>query len=66
MQTKEFLQHVWSDQGYYCIVGKDQQNIVTPKFIDSIDEAIKVIDRFLEDKQDVYLHALRGQKNTER
>ena len=54
MQTKEFLQHVWSDQGYYCIVGKDQQNIVTPKFIDSIDDAIKVIDRFLEDKQDVY------------
>ena len=66
MQTKEFLQHVWSDQGYYCIVGKDQQNIVTPKFIDSIDDAVKVIDRFLEDKQDVYFACSTWTENTER
>ena len=31
MQTKEFLQSVWSDQGYYCICGKDQKNIVKNK-----------------------------------
>ena len=66
MQIKEFLQHVWSDQGYYCIVGKDQQNIVTPKFIESIDDAIKVIDRFLEDKQDVYFACSTWTENTER
>ena len=27
MQTKEFLQQVWPDQGYYCVLGKDQQNV---------------------------------------
>ena len=54
MQTKEFLQQVWPDQGYYCVLGKDQQNVVVPKFINSIDEAIEVVNKLLSDKQDVY------------
>ena len=54
MQTKEFLQSIWPDDGYYCICGKDQKNIVIPKFVSSIDEAVEVSKKLLDDKQDVY------------
>jgi len=54
MQTKEFLEHIWPELGPYIIAGKDQQNIVQPKFVNSIEEAEKVISNFLNDKQDVY------------
>ena len=58
MQTKEFLQSVWPDDGYYCICGKDQKNIVTPKFASKLDEAIDLATKLLDDKQDVYLTSL--------
>jgi hypothetical protein len=66
MQTKEFLQSVWPDSGYYCILGKDQKNIVTPKFVNSIDEAIEVANKFLDDKQDVYFACSSWIEATER
>ena len=66
MQTKEFLQSIWSDQGYYCICGKDQKNIVTPKFVNSIDDALKVSKQLLDDKQDVYFTCSTWTEPTER
>ena len=54
MQTLEFLKHIWPDTGQYCIVGKDQQNIVQPKFVTDFVSAEKVISKFLRDKQDIY------------
>jgi len=66
MQTKEFLQSVWPDSGYYCILGKDQKNIVTPKFVNSINEAIEVSNKFLDDKQDVYFACSSWIEATER
>jgi len=54
MLIQEFLKTVWSEQGYYCIVGKDQQNIISPKFIKDIADADNVIQKMLQDKQDVY------------
>ena len=54
MQTKEFLEYIWPEVGPYIIAGKDQQNIVQPKFVASIEEAEKVISNFLNDKQDVH------------
>lgn len=66
MQTKEFLQSVWPDDGYYCICGKDQKNIVTPKFVKTIDDAISISDKFLDDKQDVYFACSSWIEPTER
>ena len=54
MQTLEFLKHIWPDTGQYCIVGKDQQNIVQPKFVDDFATAGQTINKFLKDKQDIY------------
>lgn len=66
MQTKEFLQTIWPDDGYYCICGKDQKNIVTPKFVKTIDEAISISNKFLDDKQDVYFACSTWIEPTER
>lgn len=66
MQTKEFLQQVWPEHGYYCILGKDKQNIVLPKFVNSIDEAIEVVNKLLDDKQDVYFACSTYVEPTER
>jgi len=66
MQTKEFLQSIWPDDGYYCICGKDQKNIVIPKFVSSIDEAVEVSNKLLEDKQDVYFACSSWVEPTER
>jgi hypothetical protein len=66
MQTIEFLQSIWSETGYYCICGKDQKNIVTPKFVNSIEEAIKTSKTFLDDKQDVYFACSTWNEPTER
>lgn len=54
MQSLDFLKNVLPDTGYYCIVGKDQQNIVQPKFVDSLDKVNEVINKFIRDYQDVY------------
>jgi len=54
MQSLEFLKHILPDSGYYCIVGKDQQNIVQPKFVDTLNKANAVVNNFLKDNQDVY------------
>ena len=54
MQTKDFLRHVWSEQGHYCVVGKDAQNIVKPFFVDTIEKATLKIDVLLKEKVDVY------------
>lgn len=66
MQTKEFLQQVWPETGYYCVLGKDQQNIVVPKFVSSIDDAVNVVNKLLEDKQDVYFACSTYLEPTER
>ena len=66
MQIKEFLQTIWPDDGYYCICGKDQKNIVTPKFVKTIDDAISISHKFLEDKQDVYFACSTWIEPTER
>ena len=54
MQTVEFLRHVWPVQGVYCIVGKDQQNNIQPKFVQTIEQAAEVAQKLFEDKSDVY------------
>ena len=66
MQIKEFLQSVWPDDGYYCICGKDQKGIVTPKYVKTIDDAITISNKFLEDKQDVYFACSTWIEPTER
>jgi len=66
MQTKEFLQSIWPDNGFYCIVGKDQKNIITPKFVNTINDAVTVSNKLLEDKQDVYFACSSWVENTER
>jgi Domain of unknown function (DUF927) len=66
MQTKEFLQQVWPETGHYCVLGKDQQNVVVPKFINTIDEAVTAVNRLLEDQQDVYFACSTYIEPTER
>lgn len=66
MQTQEFLRRVWSDQGYYCIVGKDPQNIISPRFVSSIEEAEQVAQKFLATNNDVYFACSTFTNPTER
>ena len=54
MQTTEFLRHVWPSEGKYCIVGKDQHNHLSHKFVDTVEEAQAVVDQLNNLKQDVY------------
>jgi hypothetical protein len=54
MQTLDFLRQVWPIEGKYCIVGKDQQNNLTHKFVDTIDEALFIANKLDEQKHDVY------------
>ena len=54
MQTIEFLKHVLPSEGKYCIVGKDQQNNLTHKFFDSVDDATDLITKLNNYKNDVY------------
>jgi hypothetical protein len=54
MQTIEFLKHVLPSEGKYCIVGKDQQNNLTHKFMDSIDDTADLIVKLNTHKNDVY------------
>jgi hypothetical protein len=60
MHIKEFLRHVWSEQGFYCVVGKDQQNIIHPKFVKTIDEVERQALKLLKDNKTFILLALRG------
>jgi hypothetical protein len=66
MQTSEFLRHVWPSQGIYCVVGKDQQNNISPKFVNTIEEAAEVADRLAKDKYDVYFACSSYTNPTER
>mgnify|MGYP006277646137 CR=1 FL=1 len=54
MQTVDFLRHVWPTDGKYCIVGKDQQNNLIHKFVDTIDEAAALATNLSSHKNDVY------------
>lgn len=54
MQTTEFLRHVWPTEGKYCIVGKDQQNNLSHKFVDAVEDAEAVVEQLVKLKQDVY------------
>ena len=60
MQIKEFLRHVWSEQGFYCVVGKDQQNIIHPKFVKTIDEVERQALKLLKDKPLLLFLGLKG------
>ena len=66
MQIKDFLRHVWSEQGFYCVVGKDQQNIINPKFVKTIDEVERQALKLLKDKQDVYFACSTWVEDTDR
>jgi hypothetical protein len=66
MQTSEFLRHIWPSQGVYCIVGKDQQNNISPKFVNTIEDAAEVADRLAKDKYDVYFACSTYTNPTER
>ena len=66
MQTKEFLDLVWSDQGYYCVVSKDQQDNVTPIFLNTVDDAIAKVNVLLKNKLDVYYTCSTWIENTDR
>lgn len=54
MQTTEFLRHVWPTEGIYCIVGKDQHNNLSHKFVDTVEEAEVVVKQLNNLKHDVY------------
>lgn len=54
MQTTEFLRHVWPAEGKYCIVGKDQHNHLSHKFVDTVEEAQAAVTQLNNLKQDVY------------
>lgn len=69
MQTLDFLCHIWPKEGVYCIVGKNQQNNIIPKFVNTIKEAVEASNKLLSDKYDVYFacstytHATERTKN---
>ncbi len=54
MQTTDFLRHVWPTEGIYCIVGKDQHNNLSHKFVDTVEEAEVVVKQLNNLKHDVY------------
>ena len=66
MQIKEFLDLVWSDQGHYCVVSKDQQENVTPIFLNTIDEAVSKANALLKNNLDVYFTCSTWLENTDR
>ena len=66
MQTKEFLDLVWSDQGYYCVVSKDQHNNVSPVFLNSIDEILAKALTFNKNNLDIYFTCSTWVENTDR
>ena len=66
MQTKEFLEHVWPDSGYYCIVSKDEKNKVIPTFFNTIDEAVADAERIVKENKDAYFACSTFQENTKR
>lgn len=55
MNTKEFLEKVLGDEGYYCIVGllKDSDKPVQ-KFYSSLEDAIKVAEQLKDNGYDAY------------
>tara|TARA_R110000772_G_scaffold89465_2_gene185397 strand:+ start:847 stop:3699 length:2853 start_codon:yes stop_codon:yes gene_type:complete len=66
MQTKDFLDLVWSDQGYYCVVSKDQQNNVSPSFFDNIDKLLQKANTLAKDKLDIYFTCSTWIEGTDR
>jgi hypothetical protein len=66
MQTKEFLEQVWSDQPYYCVVSKDQQDNVVPIFVETIDQAIKHANAFVKENLDSYFACSTWTEKTDR
>ena len=66
MQTLDFLKQVWPVEGKYCIVGKDQQNNLTHKFVDTIDEAAFIAKRLADNKHDAYFGCSTYVDNTSR
>ena len=54
MQTTEFLRHVWPEEGKYCIVGKDQHNHLSHRFVDTVEDAVNIVNQLNGLKQDVY------------
>jgi hypothetical protein len=66
MQTLEFLRHIWPAEGVYCVVGKDQQNNISPKFVNTIEEATAASEKLLADKYDVYFACSTYNYPTER
>jgi hypothetical protein len=57
---------VWPSQGIYCIVGKDHQNNISPKFVNTIEDAAIVADKLVKDKYDVYFACSTYTQPTER
>ena len=57
MNNLEFLQQVLGDEGYYCVVGLDQKNGVTPpiqKFFKKLEDAVKVAENLKDEGFDAY------------
>lgn len=66
MQLIDFFRQVWSDQGFYCVVGKDMQNTIKPKFVGTIEEAVTEAERFAKEQIDVYFACSTFTNPTER
>ena len=62
MQIKEFLDLVWSDQGHYCVVSKDQQENVTPIFLNLTPYALQTYLEYLECQELKTLKIYKTQK----
>ena len=65
MQIKEFLQHVWSEEGWYCIINKDGK-AVTPVFLETIDDAVNEVNKQLSLNRDVYFACSTFKEGTEK
>jgi hypothetical protein len=57
---------VWPTEGVYCIVGKDQQNNIQPKFVHTIEQAAEVAQQLLGDNSDVYFACSTFNQPTDR
>jgi len=54
MDTKQFLNTVLGDNGYYCVAGKKKEGPMNQQFYDSLDSVIGAASNFDKEGHDVY------------
>ena len=51
--NKQFFEKIFPAQGYMCVAAITA-NVIKPRFATSVDEALKIAQRFIDDKMNVY------------